>query len=168
MYYNYYSNGSSWQQSTQPSVNDYFWVGSNINTDATWYQWNGTGFTQNGQTIENINYYLYFSNGSSWTSSALNQIDHYLFNNNNYVWNGTSAWTKDSTYSWDNKGSASGLSFTYGNQVYTYDAIGNKLDLVGSSKTIRTQDLMFVFRNLQNANIENNELKVFVNHYKLK
>lgn len=71
-------------------------------------------------------------------------------------------------YSWENKGSASGLSFTYGNDVYTYNSLTNSLDLVGSSKTIRTQDLMFVFRNLQNATIENNELKVFVNHYRLK
>ena len=70
-------------------------------------------------------------------------------------------------YSWQNKGSASGLSFTYSNDVYTYNSLTNQLDLVGSSKTIRTQDLMFVFRNLQNATIENNELKVFVNHYKL-
>lgn len=71
-------------------------------------------------------------------------------------------------YTWNNKGSASGLSFTYGSYVYTYDSINNEFDIVGSSKTIRTQDLMFVFRNLQNAVIENNSLKVFVNHYKLK
>ena len=72
-------------------------------------------------------------------------------------------------YTWVNKGSASGLSFTYGNSIYTYNAGTGQLDYVGSGgRTTRTQDLMFVFRDLENAIIENNTLKVYVNHYKLK
>ena len=71
-------------------------------------------------------------------------------------------------YSWVSKGSAIDKSFTYGNSVYKYNSISNTLDYISSSgKTARKQDLMFVFRNLQNAVVENNELKIYVNYYKL-
>lgn len=72
-------------------------------------------------------------------------------------------------YTWINKGSASGVYFEYGNNIYEYDAINNELNVIqAESKTTRTQDLLFVFRNLEKAHIENNELKVYVNHYALK
>ena len=71
-------------------------------------------------------------------------------------------------YSWVSKGSASGLSFTYGNQLYTYNAITNTLDLQsGSSHTSRTKDLVMVVNDLSKLTIENNAFKIFVNHYKL-
>ena len=68
-------------------------------------------------------------------------------------------------YTWVNKGSAIGKTFVYGNTLYQYDSLNNKM--VAISTPPRKLDLMFVFRNLQNAVIENNELKVFVNHYNL-
>lgn len=71
-------------------------------------------------------------------------------------------------YTWDNKGSASNLSFTFGNYVYTYDSLNNVLVHTGDTNTTRTHDLMFIFNNLQNATIENNSLKVYVRHYKLR
>lgn len=71
-------------------------------------------------------------------------------------------------YSWVDKGSASGLSFTYGNQLYTYNAITNTLDLQSSSShTSRTKDLVMVVNDLSKLTIENNSFKIFVNHYKL-
>lgn len=74
-------------------------------------------------------------------------------------------------YSWVSKGSASGLSFTYGNQLYTYNAITNTLDLQSSSShTSRTKDLVMVLdlSKMTSDNIVNNSFKIFVNHYKLK
>lgn len=72
-------------------------------------------------------------------------------------------------YTWVNKGSASGLSFTYGNDIYTYDALNNELNKIqGSTTDTRITDLMFVFKNIPTSAINGNTLKVFVNHYKLK
>ena len=71
-------------------------------------------------------------------------------------------------YTWDNKGSAINLSFTYGNDVYTYDALNNELKKIqGSTTDTRITDLMFVFKNIPASAIKNNTLKVFVNYYKL-
>lgn len=71
-------------------------------------------------------------------------------------------------YSWVNKGSASGLSFTFGNSVYTYNAITNTLDLQSSSShTSRTKDLIMVVNDLSKLTIENNSFKIYINHYKL-
>ena len=72
-------------------------------------------------------------------------------------------------YSWVNKGLASGLSFTYGNYVYKYNALSNELELQqGGSNETRKKDLVFVLRDLSNIEIENNSFKVYVNHYRLK
>lgn len=71
-------------------------------------------------------------------------------------------------YSWVSKGSSNGLSFTYGNSIYTYNAITNTLDLQSSSShTSRTKDLIMVVNDLSKLTIENNSFKIFVNHYKL-
>lgn len=71
-------------------------------------------------------------------------------------------------YSWVSKGSSVDVSFTYGNSVYKYDTITNQLVFVSNiGRTARNKDLMFVFKNLQNAIVENQELKVCVNYYKL-
>lgn len=73
-------------------------------------------------------------------------------------------------YSWVNKGSASGLSFIYGNSVYTYNSLNNTLDPVGNTGTTRTKDLVMVLdlSKMTNDNIVNNSFKIYVNHYKLK
>lgn len=71
-------------------------------------------------------------------------------------------------YHWTNKGNASGVSFTFGNNVYTYDAINNVIKQIGSAKTTRKNDLVFVLRNLENAEIVNNAFKIYINHYPLK
>ena len=71
-------------------------------------------------------------------------------------------------YHWTNKGSAVDVSFTYGNDVYTYDAINNVLIEVGSAKATRTNDLVFVLRNLENVEIVDNAFKIYINHYPLK
>lgn len=71
-------------------------------------------------------------------------------------------------YHWTYKGSASGVSFTFGNNVYTYDAINNVIKQIGSAKTTRKNDLVFVLRNLENAEIVNNAFKIYINHYPLK
>ena len=72
-------------------------------------------------------------------------------------------------YSWVSKCSASGLSFTYGNSIYTYNAITNTLDLQGgSSHTSRTKDLIMVVNDLSNLEIVNNSFKIYINHYKLR
>ena len=72
-------------------------------------------------------------------------------------------------YSWVSKGSANWLSFTYGNSIYTYNAITNTLDLQSSSShTSRTKDLIMVVNDLSKLTIENNSFKIYINHYSLK
>ena len=72
-------------------------------------------------------------------------------------------------YTWVNKGLASGLSFTMGNYVYKYNGLTNTLEpQTGGSNETRKKDLLFVLRDLQNIEIENNAFKIYVNHYRLK
>ena len=64
---------------------------------------------------------------------------------------------------WDDYGSASDKYFTYNNTIYQYIASRNYFIQVRALQS--RSDLMFIVKNMENANITDNELKLSINYY---
>ena len=77
-------------------------------------------------------------------------------------------WTLDTTaYKWQQVGSANDKKFLFNNLIYEYDADTNQLTQFSSDVgEIDRQDLIFVIRNMENANISSGTLTLAINYYK--
>ena len=74
-------------------------------------------------------------------------------------------WVLDgSAFKWQEEGNADGLYFTYNNTLYQYNASSQHFNQI-SGFEINRDDLMFIVRNMEDATINDNELKLSINHY---
>ena len=152
-----YNNG--WTYATLDTNVSYYY-----SSDDKYYHWGGSAWIE---TPKQEQYKEYHNSTRQWVEvRTLNNNDLYAYSRYYYKWNNTThSWVNATTYEWVEVDNANNEYFTYNNTLYKYNATSNLFEQVSSNISIEREDLMFIIRDMENADISGYDLSLYINYY---
>ena len=119
------------------------------------------------------NYYLYIGLDYTWDNlGTMSSLDDKILycptpEPRNYMWDDANEQlVVQNTYEWVEGGNSHNKFFTYIGDLLKYDANTNELIEITIGEDINRQDLMFIIRDLSNADISSNSISLCINYYR--
>ena len=157
-----YTNGS-WNNDINSNRNYH-----QLGTSNKWYMWSGSSWSYHA----NVDKYYYYTGlvvGQPFQQSAELQNNNLFSYGYQYrKWQSSShTFIDDTDYKWVLGSSASNQYFTYNNTLYQYNSTNNQFEQKSSQLQIDREDLMFVIKDMVQADISSNILSLYINYYKV-